>query len=880
MSSKADNAGETKPAAAGVARPADDHAGKPLPKRAKTDDTKQPKQQLSLLNFFSSNSKKKVVEDSVMVEASTTSNKSGSNATSSSSGVKPAAGANKDEDEYKAIVPTKAEAPMTVVWETGLHDFHVILRKPRGKDPDKERTKIAAFDLDGTLLQWSSRSPGFWPSQLAHYELWNSEVITKLRDLYDHKNYRLVIFTNQGGIQKAHSGKKSMLVKSLLDWLAAKLDRPLLAVMSTRSPKKSAQSFHKPSPTMWTKVLAKLHAHSSSGTRELDLANSFFVGDSEDESDPQGGVDRKFAAAVGIQFYTPDEYFGPSHQERRTKLQQYDAAGEKPPPPEALVARSALLGGYLEGPILLILCGVQGSGKSTFGKHVLDGVKMAASQNDFNTDSDEDDSNKNNNNKKDDETEETIKWVILSQDTINNGKPGKREKVEEEARRALRQGHSVIVDRMHLDPGQRKYFVDLAAEEKVPAHIVVLNPPKHVLAKRVQNRTDHPGKVEGEQGVRLAMQSVDRLVLPSYDEAEEGRCNGKNESGGTVKNAINLISCASTDTLARELALRYAGFVVCTPSLSLFCNDGNKNDIEEEGEPPHSADKLDSIPSVSLGTMGMGRRTCTETVDSVLEVGFPAVDTAPTYNNEDKVGESQYFGRYPCKVIAKVPKRAVQPDEVRSELAQTLKKLQKGSVSLLLLHWPSDVIAADTLKEVWKTMEELYKEGKCGALGVCNFNQGALSMLLRVCTIAPVVNQVERHPLLSQLDLVDFCVRNNIFIQAHSPLGGGRQELLGHPTVTKVANESGMSPAQVVLQWNLQQGMAVVPKCSRVAHAQEFLEDQRAPDRHNLRALSPEHMQALDGMDNATRFVAPPFMYGTGAVYFWGDRMPQQKRSK
>mmetsp|Transcript_35025 Transcript_35025/g.84760 ORF Transcript_35025/g.84760 Transcript_35025/m.84760 type:complete len:881 (+) Transcript_35025:105-2747(+) len=788
-----------------------------------------------------------------------------------------------DDEDFSAIVPKATSTPFNVIWETGLYDSHVIVRKSRGKDPDKERVKIAAFDLDGTLLQWSSNSPGFWPSSLSHYELWNKSAITKLQDLYDNRNYRLVLFSNQGAVQKAHTGKKATLVKTLIDWIAMKVDRPIVAVLSTRSPKKSpTQSFHKPSAKMWTDVLTKkicrLNASNPFATAGsgaavgvdtsggLDLTNSFFVGDSADPNDPQGGVDFRFAKAVGISFYTPDDYFGPNNQQMRSKAKLY-GAGVDIPPPHALKTRSALLGGYLESPILLILCGVQGSGKSSFCERILDGMQRAA-YNRGCKQNDDDDTSNDYGGQTDKDIEKLLandphRWCILSQDTINNGKPGKREKVEAEARAALTEGRSVVVDRMHLDPEQRRFFIDLASDVGVPAHIVVLNPPKEIIAARVKNRVDHPGKVQGDQGLRLSMQSLDRLVLPKYDEA------------GDV-NKIRLITCVSHDSVACQLAWRYGGLTSLEYSLEIFCKDDNKlKEVDGTGNPKY----LQSIPSLSLGTMGMGRRTCTETVEKMLEIGFAGIDTAPTYNNEDKVGESKIFGSGKFTVIGKIPKRAVEPNEVRTEFEQTLKNLKKEKVSLLLLHWPSDVIAAGTLKQVWTTMEELLKEGKCKALGVCNFTPGALATLLSVCTIPPVVNQVERHPLLSQLELVDYCARNNIYIQAHTPLGGGRDELLNHPVVTKIAKEIGRSPAQVLIQWNVQQGIPVTCKTSTDSHGNELFTCPVDRGVKGRKKLSPDHMKALDGMNSGIRFITPPFMYGTGDVYFWGDRIPGKKSS-
>jgi diketogulonate reductase-like aldo/keto reductase len=265
--------------------------------------------------------------------------------------------------------------------------------------------------------------------------------------------------------------------------------------------------------------------------------------------------------------------------------------------------------------------------------------------------------------------------------------------------------------------------------------------------------------------------------------------------------------------------------------------------------------------------MGMGKRITKDVVLSVTSAGVCAIDTAPTYKNEDRVGDALAEMESDIFCIAKVPKAATKPEDVRSHLEVTLEKLQRSQVDLLLLHWPCDVIAGGTLAAVWKEMEACFKEGKCKALGVCNFNPSALATLLCNCSIHPLVNQVERHPLLSQMELVDFCARNNILLQAHTPLGQGRDELLANPVVERIVKESSMSPAQVVLRWNLQQGVLVVPKCSSKAHAKELF---------STTTLSTEQMKELDSLDNGNRFVTPPFMYGK-ATFSWGDRMPPRK---
>lgn len=849
---------------------------------------KRPKQQSSLLNFFSSSIKKqsKKNHDSKSRESASPSSYN-FQAIESHTKSEDNAGINKNRNvtctsvskatvntSFTAIIPQKVP-PASASWQS-LHDNFVLVRKPRVNPTPQHRRKVAAFDLDGTLVRWVSESPGFWPSQLIHYELWNTAVITKMQQLYDQENYLLVIFTNQGGIQGAHSGKKATLVKSIIDWLASLVQRPLIVIASTKSLKKyKDRSFHKPTPNMWNKVLIPYFGKKSA---PFDVKSSFFVGDSADEDDPQGGVDKKFAESAGGglgAFYTPDDYFGPSHQElRQRRLQLGGDLGcedEIVPkiPQVALESRKALLGGYHsldlsdEGrphPILILMVGVQGSGKSTFCRHVLFGGKYVQEK------KNDDDciiyNNKHNN------------WVWLSQDTINNGKPGKREKVENEARNELRKGRSILLDRMHLNPEQRQTMIEnIVTQEmrsKVHVHVVVLNTSKEVITRRVKNRKNHPGKVEGEKGVRFALQSLGQLIMPTYKEMEEQR--------------VRLISFVSTEYTTKQLALQYHNITT-----NIINHDNNDRDNRCDGDPvfqfakcvpistSFSTSSVVSIPRISLGTMKIGRRTCAETVQKMINLGFHSVDTAPTYKNEDKVGDALQASSKSndMVIIAKVPKRATTTEQVRMEFKETLEKLNRKSVDLLLLHWPSDVIAQNTLSEVWISMEALVKEGKCKALGVCNFNEGALTQLLRNSTIPPVLNQVERHPLLPQFSLLEFCARHNIWMQAHTPLGGsqGREEILKHAIVEKVAKEAGLTQAQVVVKWNLQQGVLVVTKCSQEAHAREILSVIKGDIK-----LAPKHMKMLDSLGNndknGRRFVAPPFMYGSKAVYSWGDRMP------
>jgi diketogulonate reductase-like aldo/keto reductase len=481
-------------------------------------------------------------------------------------------------------------------------------------------------------------------------------------------------------------------------------------------------------------------------------------------------------------------------------------------------------------------------------------------ENDSNNDEGDNINTKNN--------DDNSKWVWLSQDTINNGKPGKREKVWEYARTAILGGRSVIIDRMHLDPEQRKTTIenvvtDEMKDSNVNVHVVLLNPPKDLITSRVSIRTNHPGKVEGDHGVKLTLLSMNQLVVPTHK--EEG---------------LDLISCVSTEFSAKQLGLRYHRAFTTDLSNGLFESMGSVLVPSSSASTQNSVSSTLSVPSISLGTMKIGRRKGTEIVQKMITDGFHSLDTAPTYKNEDKIGEALKSINKSCDdifIIAKVPKRATDSDQVQEEFENTLKNLNRKCVDLLLLHWPSDVIAQNTLKEVWDCMESFVKDGRCKALGVCNFNENALAKLLKCCTVPPVINQVERHPLLPQHSLVDFCARNNIVIQAHTTLGQGRDEILQNLRIVEIANDINCTPAQVLVQWNLQHGVLVVTKCSQEVHAKEILsiiDSSSETKKKNTVVLSPKHMKALDSLGNGTRFIAPPFMYGN-AIYCWGERMPR-----
>ncbi|KAL7468589.1 hypothetical protein ACHAXS_008819 [Conticribra weissflogii] len=678
------------------------------------------------------------------------------------------------------------------------------------------RNKVAGFDLDQTLVQW--RCSG-WPSRPDHYELWNANVINRLRQLHDEEQYKLVIFSNQGGIRGAFQGKTATRIKGIIDWIEKLVCRPLFAVCSTQK----NGGYHKGNSGMW-----HIMKEYCNGGEEVHPHLSFFVGDSDgsgtDSTDLQNqyqqtGVDKMFAENVGLNFYTPNEFFETSNMDKRRSLSIL-----QPPPhlsEQVLNTRAALFGGYLGGPVLLILCGAQGSGKSTFSQRLVDG---------------------------------RTSWRHCNQDSIRNGQPGDRKAVEKAVRTSLKQGKNVVLDRMHLDPTQRAPFLEIGKELNVPVHVAVMIASEDEVHERVVNRINHPGKVEGQNGARIAVSSMAKLVQPSYEEG------------------FQLISFTTSD--------------IATVILQAYQRVPIQNAQEPQPIPPiqkyirlPNAGKNIFFPMITLGTMA-GKRVTTSIVLSAVELGCKAVDTAPTYNNEEEVGAALSSNDH-INLTIKIPKRAANAPRARYEVIQSLTKLRRESANVILLHWPCDLIEAGELSSTWKELEAMKKEGICEIIGVSNFSISALQLLLANCEIKPSLNQIERHPLLPQYELMDYCSSQGIIVQAHSPLGRGSPLLLENETILDISKDIGtMTPAQILLSWNLQQGVPIVVKFSTEEHGKEVMALLSAEGcSESTPKLSPSHMKAIHNIkvssgEKSHRFVAPPFMYRPGAAYSWGDHTP------
>ena len=234
-----------------------------------------------------------------------------------------------------------------------------------------------------------------------------------------------------------------------------------------------------------------------------------------------------------------------------------------------------------------------------------------------------------------------------------------------------------------------------------------------------------------------------------------------------------------------------------------------------------------SIPALGLGTFRVENNDeCREAVKHAIISGYRHIDTAQTYHNEEKVGqgikeglEAAGLNREDLFITTKLWMTDYGRENVQSAYEASLKRLGLDYVDLYLIHWPGQ--DKDLITETWKAMENLYNEGKIKNIGVSNFHVHHLEELLQEASIKPVINQIECHPYLTQKELRAYLEAQKIVAQSWSPLMNG--QILEDEVVKEVANELGKTPAQVIIRWNIDENIVVIPKSVTPSRIEENL---------------------------------------------------------
>lgn len=256
------------------------------------------------------------------------------------------------------------------------------------------------------------------------------------------------------------------------------------------------------------------------------------------------------------------------------------------------------------------------------------------------------------------------------------------------------------------------------------------------------------------------------------------------------------------------------------------------------------------MPAMGLGVFQVENDTTAEIVKNAIELGYRSIDTAAIYGNEAGVGEgiklalaSTGLNREDLFITSKVWNAGLNYEETVLSYEESLEKLGLDYLDLYLIHWPGK----NKFAESWSALEDLYKEGKIRAIGVCNFNISHLQDLLKNARVTPVINQVEFHPRLQQQSLRAFCKEHNIQMEAWAPLMQGG--LLDDSTIAKIAEKYGKSNSQVILRWDIQNGVVTIPKSvrkERIAQNADIFDF----------SLTDEEMQIINAM-NLDKRVGP-----------------------
>lgn len=259
-----------------------------------------------------------------------------------------------------------------------------------------------------------------------------------------------------------------------------------------------------------------------------------------------------------------------------------------------------------------------------------------------------------------------------------------------------------------------------------------------------------------------------------------------------------------------------------------------------------------TIPQLGFGVYRVDPDETARIVGDALEVGYRHIDTASLYGNEHGVGRAIEASGIPRDELFITTKLWNSDQGARATLDSidvSLEKLGLDHVDLYLIHWPAPGL--DLFVETWKAFEQIKADGKATSIGVSNFRVQDLDRLAAETETVPVINQIELHPLFSQVPLRDYDAAHGILTESWGPLGHAAVDIFQEPAIAAAASAHSVSPAQVIIRWHLQHGLVVIPKSNnRDRMAQNF-------DVFGFE-LSADELAAIDALNRDQRVGADP----------------------
>ena len=233
------------------------------------------------------------------------------------------------------------------------------------------------------------------------------------------------------------------------------------------------------------------------------------------------------------------------------------------------------------------------------------------------------------------------------------------------------------------------------------------------------------------------------------------------------------------------------------------------------------------IQQLGLGTWFIPDDQAAEAVKAAVALGYRHIDTAQAYGNERGVGDGVRTCGVPREelfVVSKVAAEHKTYESAAASIDETLAKMGLDYLDMMIIHSPQPWVEVNQSENryvegnraAWRALEDAYKAGKLKAIGISNFQVGDIESLLETAEIKPMVNQILCHISNSPLELVEYCQKNGIAVEAYSPIAHG--EILHQPEIQAMAEKYGVSVPQLCIRYTLQLGTISLPKTGNPEH--------------------------------------------------------------